>query len=226
MTAPSAKPASFPPVEPAPFVARRGRPTADQVAAIERRILSVAQATFLEHGFAHSSMDAIAAAAGVSKGTLYARYAGKADLFHAVAVEQIAAWRHHAPPPVRAEAGITESERLYRYGIAFLARMRIPEIAAFHHLIVAEAYRFPELARQFHDEGYRHAIDLFADELKTAAEGARWPIGDPRGVVNAFVAALLGWIGIQTLHGPVTDAACEAYVARLVAVFVGGRSGW
>ena len=209
-----------------PFVARRGRPSADQVAAIERRILSVACATFLEHGFAHSSMDAIAAAAGVSKGTLYARYVGKAELFHAIALEQIAAWRHHAPAPIRAEAGITESERLYRYGIAFLARMRMPEIAAFHHLIVAEAYRFPDLARQFHDEGYGRAIDLFADELKAAAEGARWPIGDPRGVVHAFIAALLGWIGIQTLHGPVTDAACEAYVARLVAVFVGGRSGW
>jgi TetR/AcrR family transcriptional repressor of mexJK operon len=212
----------------ATFVARRGRPTADQVAAIDRRILAVADATFLEHGYAHSSMDAIAATAGVSKGTLYARHAGKAELFHAVAIERIAAWRRHAPPIQAAGAGpaITESERLYRYGIAFLARMRMPEIAAFHHLIVAEAYRFPDLARQFHEEGYRHAIDLFADELRTAAADARWPIGDPRGVVHAFVAALLGWIGIQTLDGAVTDAACEAYVARLVAVFVGGRSGW
>jgi AcrR family transcriptional regulator len=211
--------------EPAPFVARRGRPTADQVAAIDRRILAVAGAAFLEHGFAHSSMDAIAAVAGVSKGTLYARHAGKAELFRAVAAERIAAWRRHAPP-VQAGAGITESERLYRYGIAFLARMRMPEIAAFHHLIVAEAYRFPDLAQQFHEEGYRHATDLFADELKTAAADARWPIGDPGGVVRGFVAALTGWIGIETLAGPVTDAACEAYVARLVAVFVGGRSGW
>jgi len=213
------------PTKPAPFVARRGRPTADQVAAIDRRILAVAGAAFLEYGFAHSSMDAIAAAAGVSKGTLYARHTGKAELFRAVATERIAAWRRHAPP-VQAGAGATESERLYRYGIAFLARMRMPEIAAFHHLIVAEAYRFPDLARQFHEEGYRHAIDLFADELKTAAADARWPIGDPGGVVRGFVAALLGWIGIETLAGPVTDPACEAYVARLVAVFVGGRSGW
>jgi TetR/AcrR family transcriptional repressor of mexJK operon len=209
----------------AAFVPRRGRPTADQVAAIERRILTVASATFLEHGFAHSAMDAIAAAAGVSKGTLYARYAGKAELFHAVVAEQMEAWRRHGPP-LRVETGISETERLYRYGIAFLARMRMPDIAAFHHLIVAEAYRFPDLARLFHDEGYRHAIDQFADELKTAAAAARWPIADPGRLVHAFVAALLGWIGIETLAGPVSDAACETYVAGLVAMFVGGRSGW
>ncbi len=76
------------------------------------------------------------------------------------------------------------------------------------------------MARKFHEEGYHHANELFADEPKTAAADAYWSIGDPCGVVHAFVVALPGWICIRRLDGPVTDTACDAYVAPLIVVFV------
>ena len=55
------------------FQPKKGRPTADQVLAIERAILNAAMERFLADGYNGASMDAIAIAVGVSKGTLYSR---------------------------------------------------------------------------------------------------------------------------------------------------------
>src|ERR1051325_1024332 len=53
---------------------RVGRPTAERVEAIDRSILAAAREAFQAHGFEAASMEAIAAAANVSKSTLYSRY--------------------------------------------------------------------------------------------------------------------------------------------------------
>jgi Bacterial regulatory proteins, tetR family len=55
------------------FQPKKGRPTADQVLAIERAILNAAMERFLADGYNGASMDAIAIAVGVSKGALYSR---------------------------------------------------------------------------------------------------------------------------------------------------------
>jgi TetR/AcrR family transcriptional regulator, mexJK operon transcriptional repressor len=46
----------------------------------------------MEFGFDGTSMDAVAEAARISKRTLYARYADKAALFHAVLSDLISRW--------------------------------------------------------------------------------------------------------------------------------------
>ena len=63
---------------------RSGRPTAERVAAIDAAIRDAAEQIFFDVGFEAANMDAIAAAADVSKGTLYARYRSKEALFRAV----------------------------------------------------------------------------------------------------------------------------------------------
>ena len=68
----------------APKTGRRGRPTAERAAAIDAAIRGAARDLFIKHGFEAASMDAIAAKARVSKGTLYARYDSKEPLFRAI----------------------------------------------------------------------------------------------------------------------------------------------
>ena len=66
----------------------RGRPTPERAAAIDEAIRAAALEQFLAAGYEAASMDAIAAAARVSKGTLYARFKGKEPLFRSIVIEQ------------------------------------------------------------------------------------------------------------------------------------------
>lgn len=63
-------------------------PLIKQLQEIKRQaILAAARATFTEHGFSTSSMDAIARAAGVGKGTVYDVFASKEELLLACCME-------------------------------------------------------------------------------------------------------------------------------------------
>jgi len=78
-----------------PLRARQPSPSPARVAGRERRrrrILDAATQRFASHGFAKSSMDEIAAAAGVSKGLIYDHYPSKEDLLDAVWEELVERW--------------------------------------------------------------------------------------------------------------------------------------
>src|ERR1700691_6717527 len=69
---------------------KRGRPTADERRARKAEILSNVLCVFLLYGYGASTIDELAAAAQVTKRTLYAYYGDKAGLFAAM-VTQLAA---------------------------------------------------------------------------------------------------------------------------------------
>ena len=87
----------------------RGRPKLEDVAAIENRLLDVALAEFTAHGYGGTSMARIVKAAGVSKTTLYSRYASKEALFRAIIHHQID--RLAAPSHLRARTGLLDLEQ-------------------------------------------------------------------------------------------------------------------
>jgi AcrR family transcriptional regulator len=62
-------------------VRRRGLPRAEQVARNRSELLAAAGRVFRELGYSGASLDAIADAAGFSKGAVYSHFASKADLF-------------------------------------------------------------------------------------------------------------------------------------------------
>ena len=53
-------------------------------AATKQSLVEVAEALFTEHGYAHTSLDAIVAGAEVTKGALYHHFSGKQAVFEAV----------------------------------------------------------------------------------------------------------------------------------------------
>jgi AcrR family transcriptional regulator len=75
--------------------ARRGEATGARAAGRQRRlarILGAAEQLFAAHGFAKTSVDEIAAEAGVSKGLVYDHYPSKEALLGAVWDRLVAAW--------------------------------------------------------------------------------------------------------------------------------------
>ncbi len=208
---------------PASFKPKRGRPSASQVVAIDGAILAAARAMFLDIGYANTSMEAVATTVGVSKGTLYARYPGKPDLFRAIVTERISAWSIEIPPPPIDE-GLTLSEELIRSGNSFLSSLLVPEVAAFDHLINSEAGRFPELSQEFYDQGYVPFINGLSQRIVIAS--GKQPVKDARSIAIGFISALLGWFRMERLLNEPSEARIARFVSRQVEVIVGGRAAW
>jgi AcrR family transcriptional regulator len=60
---------------------RKGLARAEQVAQNHQALLDAARQVFRDHGYAGASLDAVAEAAGFTKGAVYSHFASKADLF-------------------------------------------------------------------------------------------------------------------------------------------------
>src|SRR5947209_8136327 len=131
------------------FIPKRGRPNAAQVFAIEHTILSTARRMFLENGFDAVAMESIAAAAGVSKGTLYSRHPSKEQLFHAVVEYSVEQWSK--------ESGTRDhllsdelAQRLHHHARNIASSLVRPDVRAFQRMLMANAERFPILARSMY----------------------------------------------------------------------------
>ncbi|WP_165916588.1 TetR/AcrR family transcriptional regulator [Caulobacter sp. BK020] len=205
------------------FTPRRGRPSAAYLAAISEKILSTAQDLFLSQGYANTTMDAVTAAAGVGKATLYARYPTKADLFQAIVAGRMETWRTTEPAPVGADQDI--QDWLREYAVALLKAMRDPEIRAFDQLMVAEAPRFPELARTFHELGYMVSIRAIAERL-SRADGEDTPSARTLLVAKLFASSLIQWIRQEGGISEIGDDDCRAAAEAISQLMVSGRAAW
>ena len=75
---------------------RKGLPRVEQVAANRRVLLNAALGVFREVGYAAASVDAIAEAAGFTKGAVYSHFSSKADLFLSLLEDRLAERARHA----------------------------------------------------------------------------------------------------------------------------------
>jgi len=96
-----------------------------------------------QHGYADMSMDAVAAAAGVTKPTLYLRYRNKADL----ATAALSAFRA-AEPPVA--TGRTRPD-LVTYLANFRRSLLRPNGLAMIGSVLLEEHRTPDLIARFRE---------------------------------------------------------------------------
>ena len=124
--------------------ARPGRPPRDQGEARHAALLDTALDMFLDAGFAGTTMEAVAAAAGMTKRTVYARYPDKAALFRATVERAI------ARSTVSAEALAVLDDGDLASTLTAVARRRVayvttPEGLKLQRIINTESYRFPEI---------------------------------------------------------------------------------
>lgn len=120
--------------------------------AKQEQIRTAARDLFLRHGYADTSMDAVTAAAGVSKQTLYRYYETKAALFADVLSGLVArpASAEEASPATMVPRSAQEFQDLL-VGVCqrYLDRMMEPHQLALLRVIIAEGSRFPEITESF-----------------------------------------------------------------------------
>ena len=128
-----------------------------------RAILSAARELFLRHGYAGTSMDDVAAVAGVSKQTVYKQFDDKQRLFIEVITTDVAAVDSTPHVLVEAMPHTTNLEHdLRTFARGHLATVMQPHLLRLRRLLIGEADRFPELAQAWYAAGPEHSSALFA----------------------------------------------------------------
>lgn len=123
---------------------KRGRPSREDIVGIDAQVLSAAFSTFRSVGFDAAQMEAIAAAAGISKAALYRRFANKAELLCAV-IAKLA-------DELVGMAGSTEGsgnalERLRRLMLIYRSRAAEPDQIALQRLVITALPSQPSLGQ-------------------------------------------------------------------------------
>lgn len=128
----------------------RGRPPTVK----PEQIQAAASRLFLRYGLRQTSMDAIAAEAGVSKQTLYRYYASKdrlfVDVLTGLTVGRVEARVSELMPATRLDRPRAEKV-LETLGFRLVAMLLDPTYLALLRVVIAEADEFPELGRHFHE---------------------------------------------------------------------------
>src|SRR6516165_6382503 len=157
--------------------------------AKRRQIIEGARTTFLEQGFDAASMNDIARAAGVSKGTLYVYFPNKEQLFQTICSEECAA---QAETLFKLDADDADVEgTLTRLGVDFLTFVCRPEKASSARTVIAIAERMPEIGRAYYETGPARGITLLSDYLKRKVKQGILAIDDCEVVAAQLIEALL-----------------------------------
>jgi TetR/AcrR family transcriptional regulator, mexJK operon transcriptional repressor len=207
-------------------VARGGRPSRADALRLRERILTAATELFLAEGYGSTTIEAVAAHAGISKRTFYDRFSDKSVLFTAVVHRIIE--RIRPPPEVPLIEGATLSEILRRLARMILTAALAPEALALHHMVNAEAVRFPELARTAASDGRREAIDLIGHVLaREISESTLSPENREFAATQfIFMVVTLPQRRALGFGTPMTPAELDAWAGKVVTLFLDGCRHW
>ena len=128
-----------------------------------------------------------AARAGVAKQTLYNHFASKDDLFSEVArlaSSRIAVSLEGGPTDVR--------ECLLRFAATLRAKLLSDEGLAMFRVLVAEAVRFPALAKAFYEKGPQETARRLAVSLERAMAAGQLRRDDPGFAAEMLIGMLVG----------------------------------
>lgn len=180
-----------------------GDPRNARIAAKRQTILDAARAMFLRDGYAATTLEAVAAGAGVSKMTLYRHFGSKEVLFEAL-VRGMAEGIDELEG-LEAQSGDAHA-RLRAFGVAFARSLMRPEALALYRMIVSEAERFPDLARLFQDRGRAQAQGWVAALLR---EERGLDCDEAATRARDFDAMVLGDLFQRRLLGLETESSAE-----------------
>jgi AcrR family transcriptional regulator len=201
---------------------RSGRPTPAEAEQLDHDVREAALSLFLERGYDGTTMDAIAQAAGTTKASLYARFDSKEAVFSAVleAASRRADWPVPEPEPPDLDdlAGA-----LTEIADAGLQRALHPAMVKLSRIAIAEAGRFPELARRAQANATWARRELVVELLQRHAATGAIVADEPEILAEHFLAMAVGMPARLASFGIVRDATTQADHSRVaVALFVRG----
>ena len=161
------------------------------------QILQGAMQEFLQNGYAGTSMDRVAVAAGVSKATVYSHFQDKEGLFK-VLLEQLTSKKNSSifgTEPIEGEPAAILRQIVTK---ALEQMINDQEHSAFMRVLIGESGRFPELAQIC----VRVMIKPVAETLTQYLAAPELKIPDPEATARILLGALVHFhITQNVMHG-------------------------
>lgn len=191
--------------------------SASKHAAIESAALKL----FLRDGYDRTSVDAIAAEAGVSKRTVYSHFGDKENLFLTAIRDTRDELRERIREIVEQTMTGDDAESALLACVRGIAQVssRSPERAAMIRLLVVTLPYFPEFQELWRQ---RSISPLLEAGLERLAKTAPLAIDDFEEAAGHLSALTIGQVNNRSIMGtiPLSDAETEAILTSGVAVFL------
>lgn len=205
------------------------RVSAEAVRSDQRRQAIIAAATevFLQHGYLGATTDEVAARASVSKQTLYKRFPDKNRLFADVILDTTVHVVAGLSDAVVRRLQDSDDVQAALRGLAeeWMRGLLQPDVLRLRRLVIAEADRFPEVAKAWFERGFGPSLSILAAALQRLADrGLLRNLADPALAANQF-AGLVMYIPMnQAMFAGTRELPAPAELSRIaesaVAVFL------
>jgi TetR/AcrR family transcriptional regulator, mexJK operon transcriptional repressor len=194
-----------------------GRPTLSNA-----ELLDKALDLFLAKGFERTSIDAITAAAGVAKRTVYLRYRDKITLFKAALQRAIEEWIVPVET-LRAAETADVKETLLRVGQILVANLMSTAGLRLLRITNAESARMPEIGAYSYQQGTGPTLAYLADLFRRqiGPDGIDLPDADEAAL--AFLYLVVSGPASMTAWGLTLDVATiDRHTRYCVSLFLHG----
>lgn len=177
---------------------RAARPREDDPRVVRSRaaLVDAARTLFLRKGYAGTTMEEIAALAGLTKRTVYNNYADKNALFTQI-VADVIVYAEEFARGLNAEfnVGITAANlraTLDDVGRRLALGIMRPEVVALRRLLIGEARGFPALATEYFDRAPGEVIDALASGFEHLGQIGLLRVVDARRAAAQFAYLVAG----------------------------------
>ncbi|WP_427918796.1 TetR/AcrR family transcriptional regulator [Streptomyces sp. cg40] len=164
-------------------------------------VLDAAVEVFLARGFDQTSMDVVAAQAGVSKTTVYAHFGDKVELFRAV-IERGSSSLDFDLDQAMLSSVDDPQERLTHIITKLLEATTAPQYLALIRVQATETTRRPELAEAMRALGVPHIVDVVAATLLEDAQQHGYTVPDVHAYAALFVRMAAAGLQMDALLSP------------------------
>lgn len=183
-------------------------------------IMKSASRLFIKHGYTHTSMDAIAETACVSKQTVYSYFSNKEQLFQRMIEDLCNA--NTPPSSVLEDMSLPPEVTLQSFAQGFIDIITSPTGLGIHRLVMAESQRHPRVAELFFHSGPRKRQEIMVGYLKRQVAAGHFDIDDIEHAAEHFFGMLKGWYQMRMamrLKPMPSKKELEAHVKKSVRVF-------
>ncbi|MCV9920909.1 TetR/AcrR family transcriptional regulator [Pseudomonas sp. BT-42-2] len=184
-------------------------------------ILEAAKALFLSLGYANTSMDAVAAAAGVSKLTVYSHFTDKQTLFGSAVM---ATCQTQLPELIfELPDGVPLDQVLLNIARGFQALISSDESVKLSRLIIALGSQDPGFGQFFYEAGPKQVLGEMEALLRSVAERGLLQIDNPLRAAEHFFCLIKGAPDYRLLLGcapALSVDEAEVHVREVVGLFM------
>jgi AcrR family transcriptional regulator len=185
------------------------------------KILGGAMQVFLEMGYAETSMDRVATAAGVSKQTIYSHFRDKEGLFKAL-MERVTINRFRPFLNTNQQLSGQPERVLRQVAETFLSLKADPEYHSLLRITISESKRFPEFAKLYTETVIKQGRQLLCRYFDAHPE---LNFADSEAIAHIFIGSLVSYVVAQEiLYGKeIIPLEQERIVESLVSLIVDHR---